>query len=344
MSLHAAMKISFRISPFLWTNPERSEDLLVLLADYRDTIDEVGVFSPASPPTVTVRRDYRACGRCCRRSSRVSKRWPIRRDQPPLDNGPSQREPGKLAQCAVAAADGYQRHHRRRCFLPVGSRISAICGRRATLRWRKQNPISSGSTMMCACKGTAKCSMLAFARAAWVLSRETDVAWTREELRKAFNEGSQWVHIQWRMRWLKHNQEVIHRSAGAYPCRGRPRGSRAAGGVDDRGRAITAVLATRNGWAVLTGEQQTPTMLRPGGGFYSDETPSALLSKGARHRSASCSAAGDGDGDPIGDREFPLPTAEEEHDGAGVGDRRLYRCRLHRRRVEYLRRLRRPAG
>lgn len=272
------MTISFRISPFLWMHPARCEDLLALAAEYRDTLDEVAFFTSFTHPplpleTITERAEmlqtliprFKALGM----SAGINHLSTLGHHNENLEHSLRtawQRQMdinGVTVEGAFCPLDpGFRQY--------VAESYVALAKAKPDFIWIDDDVRLHGHGKVqhaCFCP---RC-LRAFAR-------ETDVTWTREELCKAFNDGDSWVRLQWRMRWLAHNRGVITDLLALI---------RAV--VDRVDPALPVGLMTGEdhydgfGYAewlgVLAGERQVPTMLRPGGGFYSDDAPIALLGK-----------------------------------------------------------------
>lgn len=111
-----------------------------------------------------------------------------------------------------------------------------------------------------------------------IFEQETGTRYTRESLKKAFNEGTTEEKLKVREEWLQHNrstiarlftliEETVHGIRPGMPL-GFMTGDRFFEGYDfDR-------------WAkMLAGVDNAPVMWRPGGGFYGDTNTSGLAGK-----------------------------------------------------------------
>ncbi|MGD0093076.1 MAG: hypothetical protein ABSE73_24450, partial [Planctomycetota bacterium] len=109
-------------------------------------------------------------------------------------------------------------------------------------------------------------------------AEESGTAWTRTELKKAFSSGSRDDRLALRRKWLAHNRRYIADLLAWI---------RAA--VDTVAPALPLGLMTGEtsysgygcaDWAKnLAGSQDSVVKWRPGGGFYTDDTPTGLLDK-----------------------------------------------------------------
>lgn len=111
-----------------------------------------------------------------------------------------------------------------------------------------------------------------------VFARECGTSFTREELRRRFDEGREREKIDARREWLTHNRATIGRLLALIEGTVRAKrpdlplgfmcGERFFEGYDF------------DGWAgILSGSRRVEVRWRPGGGFYSDERPRDLVSK-----------------------------------------------------------------
>ena len=111
-----------------------------------------------------------------------------------------------------------------------------------------------------------------------IFEKESGIRYTRESLKKAFNEGSENEKLKIREAWLQHNrntisrlfvliEKTVHSITPALPI-GFMTGDRFYEGYDF------------DNWAkILAGPNHAQVMWRPGGGFYSDITTSDLVGK-----------------------------------------------------------------
>ncbi|HAZ02859.1 MAG: hypothetical protein A2W90_17100 [Bacteroidetes bacterium GWF2_42_66] len=111
-----------------------------------------------------------------------------------------------------------------------------------------------------------------------IFEKETGIKYTRESLRKAFNEGLAEEKLKIREAWLQHNrntisylfeliEKTVHEINPTMPL-GFMTGDRFFEGYDF------------DNWAkVLAGPNHVPVMWRPGGGFYNDNIPGDLAGK-----------------------------------------------------------------
>jgi len=111
-----------------------------------------------------------------------------------------------------------------------------------------------------------------------IFEKETGIQYTRESLKKAFNEGTAEEKLKIRKEWLQHNrntiarlfkliEETVHEIKPDMPL-GFMTGDRFFEGYDF------------DNWAkILAGPDNAPVMWRPGGGFYSDTNTSGLAGK-----------------------------------------------------------------
>ncbi len=111
-----------------------------------------------------------------------------------------------------------------------------------------------------------------------IFEKETGSSYTRESLKKAFNEGPAEEKLKIRKAWLQHNrntisrlfeliEKTIHGIAPSMPL-GFMTGDRFFEGYDF------------DNWAkILAGPNHVPVMWRPGGGFYSDANTNGLADK-----------------------------------------------------------------
>ena len=271
--------ISLRVSTYLWSDDERLEDLLGLLTEYRDTIGEVAFFTgfthPPVPLTELERRAqklgevlprFRALGL----SSGINHLSTMGHLDENLEN--SLNEPwqhlvdlnGSVSKSCYCVADPDVQDYVRRSYEALARAEPDFIWLDDDIRLESH---PAGIQLACFCE-----------RCVGDFSSETGKAWTRETLRQAFGGGSRDERLALRRGWLEHNRTYIEKVLSLIRS--------AVDAVDPGIRLgfMTGEIAYSGygfaRWAeALAGPNGVEVKWRPGGGFYEDTQPLALLGK-----------------------------------------------------------------
>ena len=290
--------ISLRVSVHLWSAPERRADLLALLQRHRKTVSEVALFTHANHPAMPLalaRERAAALGRAL----------------------PAFRDLGLSAGINVTATIGHMDEYlagslsepwqhlvghdgrvSASCYCWTDPRVlgyvrelyRAMAGAGPDFIWVDDDLRLVGYRptvdFACFCEGC-------LAR----FSEETSRPWTRPGLLAGFDDGSREDRLALRRQWLEHNRRYIAallaavRSAVDEVTPGLPLGfmtidqTWAGNGYAAWADALRAGGAAGNGRggagpeAAQGSATGSAPKWRPGGGFYSDETPGGVLVK-----------------------------------------------------------------
>ena len=270
---------SLRIHYRTWSDPERNREQLALLRAVRDTIDEVAFFTGdthAPLPLAELRRraallrsiipEYKALG------LRVGINHLATIGH--LDENPenSLNEPwqhlvdmsGAVSPSCYCAADPAVQTYIRECY-------AALAGAGPEFVWIDDDVRLESHPKTVAYSCFCPDCLAEF-------SAETGKAWDRAGLVAAFSAGSRTERLELRRRWLEHNRRYVTRILQL-----------ARTAVDGVTPAIQLGFMTAeipfSGWgyaawaAAMAGPQSVAVKFRPGGGFYNDDNPLALLAK-----------------------------------------------------------------
>jgi len=273
------MKISFRVSTHLWMEEARLRDLLGLLDRYRDTVTEVACFTGATHPPLPehvvrerasrlaeVLPRFRALGL----SAGINHLATLGHMDENLPN--SLREPlqrlvdigGAESPGCFCASDPRMQDYLRACY-------TALAGARPDFIWVDDDVRLEGHNprvgLACFCE-----------RCLADFSTQTGRTWSREALREAFRTGPQPERLALRRQWLAHNRAYITRVLDLV--------REAVDAADPAmplglmtGDIYYSGLAFDEWAAALGGPRAVEVRWRPGGGFYTDDAPLALLTK-----------------------------------------------------------------
>lgn len=271
-------RISLRVGVGQWLNPQRREELLALVKEYRDTLDEVAFFTGFTHPPLPLGEiqsraavlaellpQFRALGV----STGINHLATIGHLDENLEN--SLREPwqhlvdfdGSRSASCYCAADPKMQEYIRSCYVALAKAKPDFLWVDDDLRMESHGPIRYA----CFCD-------LCLA----TFSKETGKPWTRELLVAALRSGSRPERLALRRQWLAHNRAYLRDLLGVI--------REAVDGVNP-----TIPLGLMTGetsysgygfgdWVpALAGPKNVPVKWRPGGGFYTDDVPGQLLEK-----------------------------------------------------------------
>ena len=272
-------RISLRVSTYLWMDEQRCAELLDLVREYRDTLDEVAFFTGFTHPPLplatlrararrlaVIQPQFRAAGLAVG-INHLSTMGHLDEN---LDN--SLQEPwqhlvdisGAVSKSCYCVADPAMQAYVRDSYVALAETKPDFIWVDDDVRLESHPP---SIHMACLCE---RC-LAAFAA-------QTGVARTREQLAAAFHAGSREARLTLRRQWLEHNRRYIGgllaqiREAVDVVDRTVPLGLMT-GGIAYSGYGFAE-------WAgAMAGAHRVPVKWRPGGGFYTDDTPAALLDK-----------------------------------------------------------------
>lgn len=270
-------KISLRLGLGYYAVEERRNELLTLLKEYRDTIDEVALFTGGGffPPCISfVERQmahvkeamplFRALGLSVGLNQHTTLLTIYEKPGQSL-NEPWQRMQdinGKTC-LSYCAADVRMQGYVHKLYVLLAQTGPDFIWMDDDVRLSDLILIQRG----CFCNFCLE-----------TFSRETGKSWTRETLKAALNGGTFVERLALRKQWLVHNRGYFEKLYALIRS-----------AVDAVNPAIQ--LGCMNGdrpydgWgyeeitAALAGKNKLPVKWRPGAGFYSDETPAEVLDK-----------------------------------------------------------------
>lgn len=271
-------RISIRVGVGQWIHPQRLAELKQFVADYRDTIDEVAFFTGFTHPPLSlsemVRRAEILAGilpeiRALGVLAGINHLATIGHLDENLEH--SLREPwqhlvdfdGAVSASCYCVADPAMQTYVRDVYVALAGAKPDFLWVDDDVRMENHGPIR----FACFCD-----------RCMGEFSRESGRAWTRAALVDALRGGARPERLALRRQWLAHNRAYL----GGLLARIREAVDR----VDP-----TIVLGMMSGetsysgygfgdWVPkMAGARQLPVKWRPGGGFYTDDTPLALIDK-----------------------------------------------------------------
>jgi hypothetical protein len=271
-------RISIRVGVGLWLNPKRKDELLAFVREYRDTIDEVAFFTGFTHPPLPLAEiearavalgrilpEFRALGV----ATGINHLATMGHLDENLEN--SLREPwqhlvdfdGSVSASCYCAADPRMQRYLRDAYVALARAKPDFLWVDDDVRLESHGPIR----FACFCE-----------RCMATFSKETGKAWTRESLVAALRSGPRPERLALRRRWLAHNRAYL----GDLLARVRD-------AVDSVGPTIPLGFMTGeaaysgfgfDAWtSAMSGPRKLPVKWRPGGGFYTDESPAQLLDK-----------------------------------------------------------------
>ncbi|MBE7500929.1 MAG: hypothetical protein HS113_11590 [Verrucomicrobiales bacterium] len=271
-------RFSLRIGIGLWSHPQRLGELLDWCRDYRAVLDEVALFTSATHaplPLPELERRAQALGEVLPRFRALGLQAGINHlatlGHADEDVERALREPwqrftghdGLTAQACYCASDPRVMAYVGRCYERLAAAGPDFLWVDDDLRLESRGPVRFG----CFCE-----------RCLQSFSEPTGRSWTRADLVAALDAAPLEERLRWRKRWLAHNRGYVAgvlRTVRAAVDRANPR--------LPLGYMSAELTYSGYGWtewpAALAGPSQLPVKWRPGGGFYTDETPTALLGK-----------------------------------------------------------------
>lgn len=271
-------RISIRIPSDQWLKPARREVMLAFVQEHRDTIDEVALFTALTHPPLpladvesraTVLRDTIPQFQALGLPTGINHLATIGHLDENLEY--SLREPwqhlvdfdgGTSASC-YCPADPRMQQYVRRCYAALAAAKPDFLWVDDDVRLEGHGPIR----FACFCD-----------RCMATFSAESGTEWTRASLVAALRSGSWPERLALRRRWLSHNRDALRNLMRTV--------REAVDGVDPTiplGLMTAEVSYSGYGFdawaAALAGPRNLPVKWRPGGGFYTDDTPVQLLDK-----------------------------------------------------------------
>lgn len=271
-------RISIRVPTDQWLKPEKREPLLAFVKEYRDTIDEVALFTAMTHPPLpladvesratvagAVILQFQALGL----PTGINHLATIGHVDENVEH--SLQEPwqhlvdfdGRTSASCYCTADPRMQQYVRRCYAALAAAKPDFLWVDDDVRLEGHGPVR----FACFCD---RC-MANFAA-------EAGKTWTRESLVAALRGGSRQERLALRRQWQAHNRAYL-----------RDLLSTVREAVDSIGPTIPVGLMTAeisysgygfDDWAAaLAGSRNLPVKWRPGGGFYTDDTPGQLLGK-----------------------------------------------------------------
>jgi len=278
MTYPTRAKISLRVGTPFWREAEWRGSLLATLREYRDTIEEVALFTSATHPPLplaTIRDlaaeaaailpEFRALGL----TAGINHLATIGHHNENLAH--SLNEPwGKLTNLHGVIEEGNYCPNDQDFRQYVHDSYVALAGAKPDFLWVDDDV---------RLQGHGKVDQACFCdRCLAIFSAESGRSWTREQLREEFSGGTPAERLAMRKQWLAHNRRTMRELLAHI---------RAA--VDAVDPALPVGLMSGESyysgfaydeWArALAGAQGTPVMWRPGGGFYTDDWTGGLLGK-----------------------------------------------------------------
>jgi len=272
-------RISFRAGCFLWQEPAQCEALLSFLAPYRDTVREVAFFTSATHPPLPLaviqghaRRlrevipQFQAAGFSAGINhlstlGHLDENLALSLNEPTwqhlVDLG------GAVSPSCYCVADPQVQQYTRQCYRALAAAGPEFIWLDDDLRLEHHGGIAKA----CFCEHC----LADFAQ-------QTGRRWSREELCQALSGGERGERLALRRAWLEHNRRYLHGLC-----------QRVRAAVDEIEPAIALGQMTGeigysgygfDRWVeALAGPRQIEVKWRPGGGFYTDDTPLAALDK-----------------------------------------------------------------
>ncbi len=274
------LNISLRVSAKLWMQPDRVEELLALLARH-PAIREVAFFTQWTHPPLPLQeiekraaslRDLIPRFRALGLRAGINHLSTIGHLDENLEN--SLREPwqrltdptGKAAGGSFCLSDERLREYVRRAYGALASAGPDFIWVDDDLRLEGHLPLG----FACFCPLCMR-----------ALDSETDATTTREALLLSFDQGDWETKLRHRRAWLEHNRAYV--ADGLRLIRDSVDAVNPALQLGFMTTSLSYSGAGFGEWArELSGEpglEVLPAKWRPGGGFYTDDTPAALLTK-----------------------------------------------------------------
>ncbi|MCY3020566.1 MAG: hypothetical protein NTW87_16220 [Planctomycetota bacterium] len=271
--------VSLRVSPLIWQEKPRYEELLALLKEYRGTIGEVAFFTGFTHPPLplqTLQQRAAALKELIPGCKALGLRTGINHlaTLGHLDENleHSLREPwqhlvdvdGAVSASCYCSSDPAVRGYLKDVYVSLAQARPDFIWVDDDVRLESH---AGAIRFACFCE-----------RCLAQFSTESGATWTRDALKTALGSGPREQCLTLRRKWLTHNRRYITDLLAWI---------RAA--VDTVDPALPLGLMTGeisysgygfDDWAkALSGTQRSPVKWRPGGGFYTDDTPPALLDK-----------------------------------------------------------------
>lgn len=273
-----AARISLRISTFLWRNEARRNELLAMLEKQRGTVEEVAFFTsfthPPLPYSTVVRHaeelhTIMPCFRALGLRVGINHLSTIGHVDENLEN--SLAEPwqkitdinGTVAKASYCPLDPRFQSYVHDCYKVLAEAGPDFIWIDDDVRMANHRP----ALMSCFCE-------LCLGR----FGEETGEVWTREKLSQAISDAGNATSRELRTKWIAHNRRTIDELFA---------GIRAA--VDEVDPALPLGfmccpmlyegMAFTQWGQTLAGPRGVPVKWRPGGGFYTDDQPLAMLRK-----------------------------------------------------------------
>jgi hypothetical protein len=271
-------RFSLRIGIGLWSHRQRLAELLDWCRDYRALLDEVALFTSATHaplPLPELERRTQALRAVLPRFRALGLDAGVNHlatlGHADEDVERALREPwqrftgpdGLTAQACYCASDPHVMAYVGRCYELLAATDPDFLWVDDDLRLESRGPVRFG----CFCSACLS-----------AFGERTSRPWTRAELVAALNAAPFDERLAWRRHWVAHNRSYVAgvlRTVRAAVDRVNPR--------LPLGYMSAELTYSGYGWtewpAALAGPSQLPVKWRPGGGFYTDETPTALLGK-----------------------------------------------------------------
>jgi hypothetical protein len=278
MTYPTRAKVSLRIGTPFWREAKWRQRLLAELREYRDTFDEVALFTAGTHPPLplpairvlaaeaaVILPEFRAQGL----AAGINHLATIGHHNENLAH--SLREPWtKLTNLHGVVEEGNYCPNDPDVRQYVHDSYAALAEAKPDFLWVDDDV---------RLQGHGKVDQACFCdRCLAIFSAESGRRWTREQLREAFGGGTQAERLAMRKQWLAHNRRTMRELLAHI---------RAA--VDAVDPALPVGLMSGENfysgfaydeWArALAGKQGTEVMWRPGGGYYTDEWTGGLLGK-----------------------------------------------------------------
>lgn len=277
-SVNGRARISIRVGVGLWYDPTRCDETLALVKDYRDVIDEVAFFTSAThpplPQAVIEQRATRLAEILPRFkelgvSAGINHLSTIGHHDENLDH--SLREPwqhlvgedGTVSRSCYCAADPQVREYIRACYVALARARPDFLWIDDDVRLEGHGPVR----FSCFCD-----------RCVAAFSHESGETWTRSSLVAALRGGARDTRLRLRRKWLGHNRAFLNALLANV--------RKAVDEVNPRlplglmtGETAYGGYGFRSFVPTLVGERGNPVKWRPGGGFYTDDSPLGLIDK-----------------------------------------------------------------